>query len=112
MRRNIECFSQKHDVAISPRSRQTTVASRRYVIRRTIENPEASMGAVMIKCPDTGRDIPTGMIADRESFKATPVFFARVLCPLCGKQHEWFAQQAWVAVDPRAATRARHAVAA
>jgi hypothetical protein len=100
---------------MSPRSRQTTVASRRYVIRRTIENPEASMGAVMIKCPDTGRDIPTGMIADRESFKATPVFFARVLCPLCGKQHEWFAQQAWVcdaAVDPRAATRSRHAVAA
>jgi hypothetical protein len=59
-------------------------------------NPEASMGTVMIKCPDTGHDIPTGMVADRERFKATPVFFARVLCPLCGKQHEWFAQQAWV----------------
>jgi hypothetical protein len=54
------------------------------------------MGAVMIKCPNTGHDIPTGIVADRESFKATPVFFARVLCPLCGKQHEWFAQQAWV----------------
>ena len=54
------------------------------------------MGAVMIKCPDTGCDIPTGIVADRESFKSTPVFFARVLCPLCGKQHEWFAQQAWV----------------
>jgi hypothetical protein len=54
------------------------------------------MGAVMIKCPDTGRDIPTGMVADRERFRAMPVFFARVLCPLCGKQHEWFAQQAWV----------------
>ena len=52
------------------------------------------------------------MVADRERFRAMPVFFARVLCPLCGKQHEWFAQQAWVAVDPRAATGSRHAVAA
>jgi hypothetical protein len=57
---------------------------------------ESSMGAVMIKCPDTGRDIPTGMIADRRSFSATPVFFARVLCPLCNTQHEWFAREAWV----------------
>ena len=54
------------------------------------------MGAVMIKCPDTGFDIPTGMVADRESFRAMPVFFARVLCPLCGTTHEWFAQEAWV----------------
>ena len=54
------------------------------------------MGSVMIKCPETGRAISTGMVADRESFRAMPVFFARVLCPLCRKQHEWFAQNAWV----------------
>jgi hypothetical protein len=66
-------------------------------------NRENSMGEVMIKCPDTGRDIPTGMIADRTSFSATPVFFARVLCPLCNAQHEWFAREAWVCeADPRA----------
>jgi hypothetical protein len=57
---------------------------------------EAVMGAVMIKCPNTGRDIPTGLVADRESFRATPVFFSRTLCPICERQHEWFAQQAWV----------------
>jgi hypothetical protein len=54
------------------------------------------MGAVMIKCPDTGREIATGMTADRESFAATPVFFARAYCPICRTEHEWFAQQAWV----------------
>lgn len=54
------------------------------------------MGPVMIKCPDTGRDIPTGMIADRTTFSATPVFFARVLCPFCKTEHEWFAREAWV----------------
>jgi hypothetical protein len=55
-----------------------------------------SMGSVMIKCPGTGRDIATGLVADRESFAAMPVFFARVFCPLCRTEHEWFAQEAWV----------------
>jgi hypothetical protein len=60
------------------------------------------MGAVMVRCPETGQDIPTGIVADRESFKATPVFFARVHCPICRTQHEWFAQEAWVCeAEPR-----------
>jgi hypothetical protein len=54
------------------------------------------MGNIMIKCPNTGRVIPTGMIADHLSFKSTPVFFARVLCPICRTEHEWFAKEAWV----------------
>jgi hypothetical protein len=57
---------------------------------------ETMMGIVMIKCPETGLDIPTGLIADRASFQAQPVFFARVLCPVCNRQHEWFAKDAWV----------------
>ena len=69
-------------------------------------NREAFMGAVMIKCPDTGRDIATGIVADRASFNSTPVFFARVHCPLCGTEHEWFAKQAWVCeADSPAQTR-------
>ena len=54
------------------------------------------MGAVMVRCPRTGRDIATGMVSDRESFRAMPVFFARVYCPACRTEHEWFAQEAWV----------------
>jgi len=66
-----------------------------------IANRESFMGSVMIKCPETGSDIPTGMVADRRSFSAMPVFFARVLCPLCNTEHEWFAREAWVRdVDP------------
>jgi hypothetical protein len=53
-------------------------------------------GAVMIRCPQTGYIIPTGIVADRASFRATPVFFSRAYCPYCRKEHEWFAQQAWV----------------
>jgi hypothetical protein len=67
------------------------------------------MGAVMVRCPQTGREIETGMIADRESFHATPVFFARVHCPICRTEHEWFAQEAWVC-DSEPAARARSLV--
>ena len=75
------------------------------LISRNI-NREVFMGAVMIKCPDTGRDIATGIVADRASSNSTPVFFARVHCPLCGTEHEWFAKQAWVCeADPPAQTR-------
>jgi hypothetical protein len=60
------------------------------------------MGAVMVRCPETGQDIPTGLVSDRESFRAMPVFFARVHCPICRTEHEWFAQEAWVCeAEPR-----------
>jgi hypothetical protein len=62
----------------------------------TISQKEHSMGTVMVKCPHTGHDISTGIVADRASFNATPVFFARVYCPMCRAEHEWFAKEAWV----------------
>jgi len=47
-------------------------------------------------------DIPTGLVTDRKSFDATPVFFARVHCPICRTEHEWFAKEAWVCeAEPR-----------
>jgi hypothetical protein len=57
------------------------------------------MGAVMIKCPRTGRDIETGMEAERSSFSRMPVFFSRSYCAYCGINHEWFAKDAWVCED-------------
>jgi len=64
------------------------------------------MGAVMIRCPDTGCEIATGLVADRASFRSMPVFFARAYCPLCRTEHEWFAQEAWVCEpDPPAPAR-------
>src|SRR5262249_16144380 len=63
---------------------------------------ERPMGPVMVRCPETGRDIPTGLVTDRKSFDATPVFFARVYCPICRSEHEWFAKEAWVCeAEPR-----------
>jgi hypothetical protein len=54
------------------------------------------MGLVMIRCPTTGRPIPTGLKVDRSSFSSTPVFFSRTRCPICRVNHEWFAKDAWV----------------
>jgi len=50
----------------------------------------------MVRCPDSGREIPTGLVADRASFRSMPVFFMRAYCPVCRTEHEWFAQDAWV----------------
>ena len=61
-----------------------------------LQGEQADMGMLMIKCPLTGRAIPTGLEADRSSFDRTPVFFGRTYCPMCRSNHEWFAKEAWV----------------
>jgi hypothetical protein len=68
------------------------------------------MGTVMVKCPVTGQDISTGIVADRESFNSTPVFFGRVDCPLCRTEHVWFAKDAWVCESTASAPSSRTAV--
>jgi hypothetical protein len=59
------------------------------------------VGMIMIKCPQTGRAIATGIKADRESFRCCAVFFARTYCSICQTHHDWFAKEAWV-YEPRA----------
>lgn len=54
------------------------------------------MGMVMIRCPETGDSIPTGITTDREKFQCSAVFFARTYCRICSVTHEWFARDAWV----------------
>lgn len=61
---------------------------------------EAALGILMIKCPNTGRAISTGMMADRSSFGSTPVFYSRTYCPICRINHDWFAAEAWVSDSP------------
>ena len=57
---------------------------------------EAQLGMIVIKCPNTGREIPTGLEADRHAFQGVPVFFSRTYCPICRTIHEWFAKDARV----------------
>jgi hypothetical protein len=62
------------------------------------------MGMVMVKCPRTGRKIPTGIETDHERFQRCSVFFARTRCPICRTEHVWFARDAWVS-QPRSSTQ-------
>jgi hypothetical protein len=72
-------------------------------------NPgEAHMGMVMVKCPQSGHAIPTGIKTDRESFRRSPVFFGRTHCPICHTDHAWFVREAWVD-EPNAWARRRSA---
>ena len=67
------------------------------------------MGDVMIRCPRTGQQIRTGMVAEPRRFASTAVFFARVLCPICKAEHEWFAKEAWVSERQELEERCRNA---
>jgi hypothetical protein len=71
---------------------------------------ENYMGMVMVKCPRTGRAIPTGIETDHERFQRCTVFFARTRCPICHTEHAWFAQDAWVN-QPRSSTYRRRSSA-
>jgi hypothetical protein len=66
------------------------------LLRHKSATARIKMGNVMIKCPQTGREIPTGIKADRERFRCSAVFFARTYCSICQANHEWFAKEAWV----------------
>src|SRR5262249_17418657 len=95
-------------VASAPRSRDPVAIASNHVHTCGLFNRQAQvewerlMGAVMIRCPETGQDIPTGIVADRKSFEATAVFGARAYCPICRTEHEWFAREAWVCeAEPR-----------
>jgi hypothetical protein len=60
------------------------------------------MGLIMIRCPESGREIPTGIEMDMAEFQRAPVFFSTVQCPVCNREHEWFAKDAWVCDSPDA----------
>ena len=65
-------------------------------MRDETRDGRVSVGTVLIKCPQTGRAISTGIKADRSSFQCSAVFFARTHCPICATSHEWFSREAWV----------------
>lgn len=58
------------------------------------------MGAVMIRCPQTGHAIATGYEADPARFRETCVLFVISYCPICRVDHQWFAGDAWVREQP------------
>ena len=47
------------------------------------------MASVMIVCPQTRREIYTGIETDEASFARLPNVLSRAQCPICGEEHVW-----------------------
>jgi hypothetical protein len=56
-----------------------------------------SMSAIMIKCPNTDRDIFTGIETDFVSFNRLPNVLSHSYCPACDHEHPWRTAEAWLA---------------
>lgn len=48
------------------------------------------MPMLIVKCPATGKDIPTGIEMDKATFKTADLAPAPVRCPYCEKDHTWY----------------------
>jgi hypothetical protein len=59
------------------------------------------MASVMIACPQTRREIYTGIETDEASFAKLPDVPSRTQCPVCGQEHVWTRQDAWLSTGRR-----------
>ena len=54
------------------------------------------MGAVMIRCPRTGRAVSTEIETEPSVFSRLPEVAGRMRCPDCGEEHIWTRQRGWL----------------
>jgi len=52
------------------------------------------MASVVIKCPNTGKQVPTGFNMDESSFKSNDLSLNTFTCSECGNKHTWNKDQA------------------
>jgi hypothetical protein len=58
------------------------------------------MHVLMVRCPETGRHISTGIEIDSDSFASLPDKLPVSNCPLCGRGHAWLKCDAMFVEDP------------
>jgi len=55
------------------------------------------MPEIMIKCPETGKPVSTGIAMDKASFESTDMSDNTLgKCPACGKDHVWSKEDAFL----------------
>ena len=52
---------------------------------------------VVIRCPRTGREVPTGVVTDIHDFASLPKGKTELRCPACGATHVWSREDALLA---------------
>ena len=56
------------------------------------------MPEILIRCPVTGKDVPTGVALPAEVFLEADIETYPVECPHCGLQHTWDKKSAYLQV--------------
>jgi hypothetical protein len=54
------------------------------------------MSLIMIRCPQTGSEISTGIECEDDDFKKLPFVVTYTACPSCGREHSWSRSEAWL----------------
>lgn len=54
------------------------------------------MSAVMIKCPETGKAVFTGIEMDKRTFENATMSNNTIRCSACRKDHTWDKKDAWI----------------
>ncbi len=60
------------------------------------KNYERKVFQVMIFCPTTGKEIPTGILAIQLMFDSQDYISMKVTCPECGEVHTWSKKDAYL----------------
>ncbi|MBN8957120.1 MAG: hypothetical protein J0H17_11215 [Rhizobiales bacterium] len=60
------------------------------------------MSVIMIRCPETGSEISTGIECEDDDFKKLPFVITQTACPSCGREHSWSKSDAWLIQDQHA----------
>jgi endogenous inhibitor of DNA gyrase (YacG/DUF329 family) len=58
------------------------------------------MGVLKVRCPETGREVSTGIEIDSASFASLPDKLPVSNCPLCGLDHIWLKCDARFVEEP------------
>jgi hypothetical protein len=56
---------------------------------------------IVYTCPKTGRDVPSGILTDDDSFAHLPHEKVTVQCTECGDRHEYWTSEARLAEDAK-----------
>jgi uncharacterized Zn-finger protein len=62
------------------------------------------MPEILIRCPQTGKDVPTCIMLDAEVFLKVDLQDKEAHCPHCGRQHHWSKDDAYLRTPPEKTT--------
>jgi hypothetical protein len=54
------------------------------------------VSVVMVRCPNTGHELSTGVEMDAATFERLPEIRSQIRCPICNLDHTWSTREAWL----------------